>query len=188
MKLLFISLLALLTTTVSAEKNISLPDDIKPFFVHKTIEDAWSNPTHDGIYCYAVEQKNVVGPFVDIYLVEDGKVTEVISQGSNGKELIERIRKIGLTSFDYHKEVKETIKKLEEEYKEKGKKYFPPMVLDGHIYEIYFELDDIELKFNASNPGHEIYELSKHSENIGKLYALYKELMLYYAERKFHFK
>ena len=171
--------------TARAEVELSLPADIKPFFVHRTIVDAWGNKTHDGIYCF---EKGVVGSFVNIYVVKQDKVTEMISQGSSGKELMERIRKIGLMSFDYGDEVEKTINRLTEVYKKKGRTYYPPMVLDGHSYEIIYELDDTKIKIHAGNPGHMIYELSEHSENIGRLYAVYRELMLHYAERKFNFK
>ena len=188
MKIYIITFLLLYTAIAGAEENLSLPSDIKPFFVHKTIKNAWNKPTHDGIYGYVIDIKGVAGPFVSIYIVEDGKVIDKISQGSNGRHLMERIRKIGLTNFDYHNEIEQTIKKLEREYEKKGKKYYPPVVLDGHTYEINYELDDVNIKFKASNPGHKIYKLADHNENIGKLYSVYKELMLYYAERKFHFK
>lgn len=172
----------------SAETELSLPTDIKPFFVHRTVEDAWGRKAHDGIYCYAIERKGVVGPFVNIYIVKHDKVTEMISQGSNGKQLMERIREIELMPFNYKDEVETTTNRLTEEYRRKGQDYYPPMVFDGHSYEIIYELDDTKLKIHAANPGYRIYALAEHSKNIGKLYAVYRELMLYYAERKFHFK
>ncbi len=33
-----------------------------------------------------------------------------------------------------------------------------------------------------------IAALAEHSEDIGKRYAVYKEVMVYYAERKLHFR
>ena len=175
-------------TVAKAETKLSLPTDAKPFFVHRSLADAWGKPVHNGFYCYAVEKKGVLGPFVDIYIVKQGKVTEVVSQGSHGRELMKRIRKSGLKPFAYSDEVDKTVNRLTAEYKKNGKKYYPPMVLDGHSYEIVYELDDVKYEIYANNPGYEIYELSRQSEKIGKLYAVYKELMLYYAERKFDFK
>ena len=178
----------LLIAPIFGGTELSLPTDINPFFVHRTIKNAWGHETHDGVYCYAIKQKGVVGPFVDIYIVENGKVTEKVSQGSNGKYLLERIRKIGLKPFDFNNEVEKTENRLREEYIKMGRTYHPPTVLDGHLYEIIYELDDVKLKIQYSNPGDTISKLADHSENIGKLYEIYKELMLYYSERKFHFK
>lgn len=188
MRVHIISALFLLSAAVNADNSLSLPEGMKPFFVHKTIQDAWGNKDHNGVYCYEVSHEGVVGPFVDIYVVEEGRVVEKVSQGSNGKELMERIRKIEMKPFDYKKEARQTINRLTEEYQKQGKRFPLMITLDGHEYEIIYELDGVNLKINASNPGREIYQLAPHSENIGKLYAVYKELMLYYAERKFHFK
>ena len=176
------------TFAAEAQRDLSLPIDNKPFFIHRTVQDAWGKKSHSGIYAYSIDQDGVVGPFVEIYIVSYDKVTEMVSQGSNGKELMERIRKIGLTEFDYNAEVESTIEKLTKEYEGKGETYYPPMVLDGHSYEIIYQLDDTKLEIKAGNPGWMIYALAEHSDNIGKLHSVYKALVLYYAQRKFKFK
>lgn len=112
----------------------------------------------------------------------------MVSQGSNGKELMERIRAIGLQPFDYKQEYDKTVAKLTEAYEKEVETYYPPMALDGHSYEIIFHLGDTELKLRAANPGWPIQEFSEHNERFGELYSVYKKLMLYYSERKFHFK
>lgn len=190
MKSLFTFIIVLLIPifVTKAETELSLPTDRKPFFIHRTVEDAWGQKSHSGIYCYSINQEGVVGPFVEIYIVEYNEVIEMVSQGSNGKQLMERIRKISLKEFDYNAEVEQTIRKLTKEYEKKGETYYPPMVLDGHSYEIIYELDDTKLKIKAGNPGWMIYALAEHSDNIGRLHAVYKELMIYYAQRKFNFK
>lgn len=44
-------------------EELTMPTDSKPFFVHRTIVDAWGHKANDGIYCFAIDHEGVVGPF-----------------------------------------------------------------------------------------------------------------------------
>jgi len=175
-------------TSAYGEEKLSLPTDSKPFFVHKTTAGPWGDKTNSGFYCYLYEEGDEKWPRVVIYRIENDKVTDIVNQGTSAKDLMERIRKIHLKPFDYAKEVESTIARVKQQHKNEGKEYYGPGVLDGSLYEISYELDGVRFSFTAHEPGIYIAQLSEHSENLMKIHRVYNELMLYYAQRKLHFK
>jgi hypothetical protein len=139
-------------------------------------QDAFDGPTDKvfGHFLYIDDSEHhAVHPTVTFYEVRNGKITDVVGGGSGESEqFLNRLRSIGLESFDFNAEIAETNIRESKKAAMDDERFLAPFVADGAEYEITYSFDGISLSFLAWNPGYSIDFYARYSPKIAKLKAV----------------
>ena len=166
MNKILITLLLFLLSSCSTINNKSF--DIKPkgeLLAYLQI----TNPTYynkEGYYFYKENRKDQ-NPTLYVYEYRNGTMVSM-----HATEFFNDINSIGLEPFDYEKEIELA----------KEKSDFEWITLDGYELEIMINTNQGKFLIKTSNPGADLRECAKYSENLQKLVKVIKHLQLYYGE------
>ena len=139
-----------------------------------------------GYWFYAERTSgNLVGPLVTGYEYSGGELVDEFGGGSE-PDLVAEIEKLGLTSFDFDREVEIASQRLAEKNQD-GERIVVCGVRDGARWEVTVVSGAGTFKLDAWNPGPQADCLAPVSENLAKLDKLFDLLRQFYADTKLQF-
>jgi hypothetical protein len=136
-------------------------------FSYRVVEGAFSGvPRHEIGTAFFLEtpERTITG-----YRYRGKKPLEILQGGSVESDLLlQALREIGFTSFNYEDEV-QTVEKFLRENPTNSTRV---MTVDGASFEIKFAMDGKTFSMVRSNPRHDIDFYARHSPKIAKLKAV----------------
>jgi len=187
MRVLFIAVL--LAGCASAQPAATTPAPARTLLASITItESAFKGPIRrkTGFEFHVVDSPpGAGGPVLEGQEFRDGKLVDSFDFGSSSTE-IAAIEKVGLTPFDFDREVADATGRAQRQAQERGE-VFLHGTRDGAQWEIVIVTKAGMFNLRAWNPVAEVDSLAPYSENLAKLKAVIDLLVHNYGRYRMGF-